>query len=112
MLGYGGGRYHSRTHFVCHYLGVCGQNRGGAESAYFLQYLKYRAGSVMRGEFGIEDGETIFRGGKAPPEAVSGRATYTTAAAKSAAIYSRLGVNAVTFQTPSMLLQASCRVFP
>ena len=36
----------------------------------------------MCGELGIEEGETIFKGGKAPPEAVSGRATYTTAAAK------------------------------
>ena len=32
-------------------------------------------------ELGIEKGETIFKGGKAPPEAVSGRATYSTAAA-------------------------------
>ena len=66
----------------------------------------------MCGELGIEEGETIFKGGKAPPEAVSGRATYTTAAAKSAAIYSRLGINTVSFQTQSMLLQASRRVFP
>ena len=33
---YGGGSYHSRTHFVCHYLGVCGQNRGGVKGASFL----------------------------------------------------------------------------
>ena len=52
-----------------------------------------------------------FKGGKAPPEAVSGRATYTTAAANSAAIFSRLGINTVFFQTQSMLLQASRRVF-
>ena len=45
--------------------------------------LKYRAVSAMSGELGIEEGETIFfKGGKASPEAVSGRATYTTAAAK------------------------------
>ena len=44
--------------------------------------LEYRAVSVMCGELGIEEGETIVKGGKAPPEAVSGRATYTTAAAK------------------------------
>ena len=36
----------------------------------------------MCGELGIGEGETIFKGGKAPPEVVSGRATYTTAAAK------------------------------
>ena len=35
----------------------------------------------MCGELGMEEGETIFKGGNAPPEAVSGRATYTTAAA-------------------------------
>ena len=35
----------------------------------------------MSGELGIVGGETTFKGGKAPPEAVSGRATYTTAAA-------------------------------
>ena len=75
-------------------------------------YLEYRAVSVVCGELGIEEGETIFKGGKTPQEAVSGRATYTTAAANSAAIYSRLGINAVIFQTQSMLLQASRRVFP
>ena len=49
----------------------------------FFPCPKYRAVSVMCGELGIEEGETIFfKGGKAPPEAVSGRATYTTAAAK------------------------------
>ena len=78
----------------------------------FFPYLEYRAVSVLCGELGNEEGETIFKGGKAPPEAVSGQATYTTAAAKSAAIYSRLGRNAVIFQTQSMLLQASRRVFP
>ena len=79
---------------------------------FFFPCLEYRAVSVMCAELGIEEGETIFKGGKAPPEAVSGRATYTTAAAKSAAIYSRLGISAVIFQTQSMLLQASSRVFP
>ena len=78
----------------------------------FFPYLEYRVVSVMCGELGIEEGDTIFKGGKAPPEAVSGRATYTTAAAISAAIYSRLDINAVIFQTQSMLLQASRRVFP
>ena len=29
----------------------------------------------------VEAGETVFQGGKAPSEAVSGRATYTTATA-------------------------------
>ena len=58
----------------------------------FFPYFEYRAVSVMCGELGIEEGETIFKGGKARPEAVSGRATYTTAAAISAAIYSRLGI--------------------
>ena len=66
----------------------------------------------MCGKLGIEEGETIFKGGKAPPEAVSGRATYTTAVANSAAIYSRLGINTAIFQTQSMLLQASRRVSP
>ena len=33
---YGGGSYHSQTHFVCHYLGVCGQNRGGVKGASFI----------------------------------------------------------------------------
>ena len=63
-------------------------------------------------KLGIEEGENISKGGKAPPEVVSGRATHTTAAANSATIYSRLGINTVTFQTQSMLLQASRRVFP
>ena len=49
---------------------------------FFFPCLEYRAVSVMCGELGIEEGETIFKGGKAPPEAVSGRATHTTAAAK------------------------------
>ena len=48
----------------------------------FFPCLEYRAVSVMCGEVGIEEGETIFKGGKVPPEAVSGRVTYTTAAAK------------------------------
>ena len=78
----------------------------------FFPHLEYRAFSVMCGELGIEEGETIFKGGKAPPGAVSGRATYTTAAANSTTIYSRLGINTVFFQTQSMLLQASRRVFP
>ena len=78
----------------------------------FFPRLEYRAVSVMYGELGIEEGETIFKGGKAPPEAVSGRATYTTAAAKSAAICSRLRINAIIFQTQSMLLQAIRRGFP
>ena len=56
--------------------------------------------------------ELLPRRGQTPPEAVSGRATYTTAAANSAAISSRLGINTVIFQTQSMLLQASRRVFP
>ena len=33
----------------------------------FFPYLEYRAVSVMCGELGIEEGETIFRGSKAPP---------------------------------------------
>ena len=60
----------------------------------------------------VRESGTILKGGKAPPEAVSGRATYTTATANSAAIYSRLGINTVIFQTQSMLLQASRRIFP
>ena len=47
----------------------------------FFPCLEYRAVSVMCGELGIDKGETIFKGGKTPPEAVSGRAIYTTAAA-------------------------------
>ena len=43
---------------------------------------EHRAVSVMCGELGIEEGETIVKGGKEPPEAVSGRATYTTSTAK------------------------------
>ena len=58
----------------------------------FFPCLEYRAVSVMCGELGIEERETFFKGGKAPPEAVSGRAIYTIATAKSAAIYSRRGV--------------------
>ena len=68
----------------------------------FFPYLEYRAVSVMCGELRIEEGETIFKGGKAPPEAVSGRATCTTAAAISTAIYSRLCIKAVIFQTQSI----------
>ena len=49
---------------------------------FFFPCLEYRAVSVMCGKLEIEAGETIFKGGKAPPEAVSGRVTYTTAAAK------------------------------
>ena len=72
---------------------------------------------VQGGESGlrrrsVRESGTIFKGGKAPLEAVSGRATYTTAAANSAAISSRLGINTVIFQTQSMLLQASRSVFP
>ena len=72
---------------------------------------------VQGGESGlrrrsVREPGTIFKGGKAPPEAVSGRAIYTTTTANSAAIYSRLGINTVIFQTQSMLLQASRRVFP
>ena len=72
---------------------------------------------VQRGESGlrrrsVRESGTIIEGGKAPPEAASGRAIYTTAAANSAAIYSRLGINTVMFQTQSMLLQASGRFFP
>ena len=47
----------------------------------FFPCLEYRAVSVVCSELGIEKGETIFEGGKAPPEAVSGQVTYTTAAA-------------------------------
>ena len=60
----------------------------------------------------VRESGTIFKGDKTPPEAVSGRAIYTTATANSAAIYSRLGISTVIFQTQSMLLQASRRVFP
>ena len=60
----------------------------------------------------VRESGTIFKGGKAPPEAVSGRATNTAATANSAAIYSRLGISTVIFQTQSILLQASRRVFP
>ena len=35
----------------------------------------------MRSEFGVEEEETIFKRGKAPSEAMSGRVTYVTAAA-------------------------------
>ena len=62
------------------------------EAHLFFPCLEYRAVSVMYGELGIEEGETIFKGSKAPPETMSGQATYTTAAAKSAAIYSRRGI--------------------
>ena len=78
----------------------------------FFPYLEYGAVSVMCDELGIEEREIIYKGGKAPPEAVSDRTTYTTAAAISAAIDSRLGINAVIFQAQSMLLQASRRGFP
>ena len=44
----------------------------------FFSCLEYRVVSVMCGELGIEKGKTIFKGGKAPPEAVSGRATSYT----------------------------------
>ena len=58
----------------------------------FFSCLEYRPVSFMCGKLGIEEEYIIFKGGKAPPEAVSGRATYSTAAAKSAAIYSRRGI--------------------
>ena len=48
----------------------------------FFPCLECRAVNVMCGELGIEERETIFKGGMAPPEAVSSRATYTTAAAQ------------------------------
>ena len=35
----------------------------------------------MPSEFGVEEEETIFKRGKAPAEAMSGRVTYATAAA-------------------------------
>ena len=35
----------------------------------------------MRSEIGVEEEEAIFKGGKTPPEAVSGRAKYITAVA-------------------------------
>ena len=35
----------------------------------------------MRSEFGVEEEETIFKRGKTPSEAMSGRVTYATAAA-------------------------------
>ena len=63
ILGYGGGSYHSRTHFVCHYLDAS----AAAPTAHlFFPCLDHRAVSVMCGELGIEEGETIFKGGKAP----------------------------------------------
>ena len=34
----------------------------------------------MRSKVGVEEGEILFKRGKAPSEAVSGRATYTTVA--------------------------------
>ena len=52
-----------------------------AAAPLFFPCIEYRAVSVMCGELSIEQGETIFKGGKAPPEAVSGQATYTVAAA-------------------------------
>ena len=75
----------------------------------------------MPSEFGVEEEETIFKRGKAPSEAMSGQLTYATAAA---ILYAGLAAgvktppsivgeiyNAVIFQTQSMLLQASRRVF-
>ena len=47
----------------------------------FFSCLEYRAVSIMCGKLGVEKGETIFKGGKALPEAVSGQATNTTSAA-------------------------------
>ena len=58
------------------------KNAAAPTAHLFFPCLEYRAVSVMCGELGIEEGETTFKGGKALPEAVSGRATYTTAAAK------------------------------
>ena len=54
----------------------------------------------------------IIKGGKAPPEAVSGRATYTTAAANSAAIYSRLGKNTVNFKRSPCCCKLVVGFFP
>ena len=42
----------------------------------FFPCLEFRAVSATCGELGIEEGKTIFKGVKAPPEAMSGRATY------------------------------------
>ena len=57
----------------------------------FFPCLEYRAVSIMCGELGIEKGETIFKGGKAPPEAMSGQGKQQRRL-KSAAIYCRLGI--------------------
>ena len=46
----------------------------------------------MRGKLRVEKAKDIWESGRAPSEAVVRRATYTTAAAKSAAICSRGGV--------------------
>ena len=99
----------------------CGDVCSVRESRTITLKVRRRASAghsrVQRGESGlrrrsVHESGTIIKGGKAPPEAVSGRATYTTATANSAAISSRLGMNTVIFQTQSMLLQASRRVFP
>ena len=58
----------------------------------FFPCLEYRAVSVMRGKLGDEKAKDICEGGRAPSEAVVRRVTYTTVAAKSAAIYSRRGI--------------------
>ena len=53
----------------------------------FFPCLEYRAVSVMCGKLGVEKGKNIREGGGAPSEAVSRRATVTTAAAL---LYTRL----------------------
>ena len=80
----------------------------------FFPYLEYRAVSVMCGELGIEEGETIFKGGLQGTTGgcVRSSHTYNSGCYKRRHLYSRLGTNAVIFQTQSMLLQASRRVFP
>ena len=98
----------------------CGDVCSVRESGTITLKVRRRASAghsrVQGGESGlrrrsVRESGTIFKGGKAPPEAVSGRATCTTATANSAAIYSKLGISTVIFQTQSILLQASRRVF-
>ena len=48
----------------------------------FFPCLEYRPVCVMCGELGIEKGETIFKGGKAPSKAVVSRSTITAVAAR------------------------------
>ena len=54
---------------------------------FFFPCLKYRAVSVMCGELGIEKGEDIRKGGRAPSKAVFSRPAVTAAAA---ILYTRL----------------------